>query len=307
MTLNMQNNRISAKNIKERVSIVELLTRLGYQPARKTGGQHYYHSMLRDDDLGKPSLAVNDKKGEWYDHGPRYGGNIIEFGLRYWKGLSFPEVLEKIVETCGLPLENSDYYRDSPKTAKAKAPNYGILEIKELGHSAAIMNYLESRGVGRVAEGRLKEVYYYIENDQKKRHNFFAAGWQNETGSWVVRPLSYPVSLGPNAISFLPGSMDRLSVFEGFFDYLSWLTENPFSNDSVLVLNSVSNAQAGITKGMGFGNVTLYFDHDTAGRKATLDFMTAIPVATDGAHIYEGYNDYNDKIVADLGHNGLYR
>ncbi len=305
----MDKNWISAKEVKERVSIVDLLSKMGYIHEYKTGGEYYYHSMLRpkNNPDNTPSLSVKDATGEWFDHGQDFGGNVVEFGIKYWPHLSFPEVLEKIVETCGMPLNSSAYRHTPRKSNQAKEKNYGILEIKELGHNAAIMNYLESRGVARVAEGRLKEVYYYVEDKNQKKHNVFAAGWQNETGSWVVRPLSYPVSLGPNAISFLPGSMDRLSVFEGFFDYLSWLTENPFSNDSVLVLNSVSNAQDGIAKAMGFGNVTLYFDHDTAGRKATLDFMTAIPATTDGAHIYEGYNDYNDKIVADLGHNGLYR
>jgi Toprim-like len=297
----MGNQILKASEIKASVSIVDLLSRLGYRPVKKVHGEYYFHSMLRetgDEDNG-PSLAVNDKKGFWYDHGKKFGGNIIEFGIKYWPGATFPEVLEKIAQACSFIADNSPVKPVYAKTREPKMPHYGIIEIKDLGHSAPIMNYLESRGVARVAEGRLKEVYYYVEDENKKRYNFFAAGWQNENGNWVVRSLSSPLSLGPNAISFLPGSVGQLSVFEGFFDYLSWLTEHPFQPDSILVLNSVSNLAAGIDKATGFNHITLYFDHDPAGRKATLDFIAAIPHASDGAHIYGGHNDYNDKIVSE--------
>jgi len=289
-------NHINAKTLKEQVSLVDFLARLGYAPAKKIHNNHYYESMLRDDD-NDPSFAVNDKTGQWYDHGPGYGGNIIDFGLRYWKGLPFPEVLQKIVDTCGTTLADN-YIPQRRARPVSKTPNYGILEIKELGHNAMIMNYLESRGIARAAEGLLKEVYYYVENDDKKRYNFFAAGWQNETGSWVVRSLAYPISLGPNAISFLPNSPAKLSAFEGFFDYLSWLTEHPFAEDSILVLNSVSNIPGGIAKAQGFKDITTYFDHDNAGRNATSHFKQALPHSRDGSAAYSGYKDYNEKIIA---------
>jgi hypothetical protein len=185
-------------------------------------------------------------------------------------------------------------------TTAEKEPNYEILDIKDLGSNAAILNYLESRGVGQVAEGRLKEIYYYIEDEAKKRNKFFAAGWQNEKGAWEIRNLNFKGCLGHKAVSFIPNSEKKLVVFEGFFNYLSWLTENPFAPDSVLVLNSLSLLQAGILKAQDFRDIALYLDNDTSGRQATLDFTSALPWAKDRAGIYTGYNDYNDLIVAGL-------
>ncbi len=293
----MEKQPLKASEIKENYSLVDLLTQLGYEPVKRVRNEHLYLSMLRDSDK-TPSFSVNDKQGTWFDFGEGKGGNIIDFGLQYWKGLPFPEVLEKIVLTCGglIPALAPPVYKRQPPAEKE--PNYEILDIKDLGNNAAILNYLESRGVGQVAEGRLKEIYYYIEDEDKKRNKFFAAGWQNEQGAWEIRNLNFKGCLGHKAISFIPNSEKKLAVFEGFFNYLSWLTENPFVPDSVLVLNSLSLLQAGILKAQDFRDIALYLDNDPSGRRATLDFTSALPWSKDCAGIYTGYNDYNDLIVA---------
>ncbi len=289
---------IKAKDVKENVSIVDLLTRLGYLHCRKTGAEHIYLSMLRDSDT-TPSFSVNDKMGIWYDHGEGNGGNIIDFGLLYWPGSSFQEVLQKIVDTTATTLPAKTEAR--PKRPIVKQPNYQILDIKDLGVNSSITAYLQNRGIWREAQGRLKEVYYYVEDEQKNRKHFFAAGWQNETGSWEIRSIhDYKGCLGHKATSLIPGHPNLLVVFEGFMDYLSWLADNPFAEDSVLVLNSLSLLQQGIGKAQAFEKVIAYFDHDKTGRKATKTFIEAIPQTIDGSSVYEGYNDYNDKIIAGL-------
>lgn len=294
-------NKINARWVKDNISIVDLLTNLGYDPPRPTGKERIYLSMLRDSDT-TPSFSVNEKEGTWYDHGEGKGGNIIDFGLKYWDGSTFSEVLEKIVTVSQAyrPGEQRQFQR---KTKIDTGPNYGILEIKELGHNVTLLNYLDSRHIIAVANGRLKEVYYYVKDENKVKTNFFAVGWLNETNSWEVRNQYFKGCLGHKGISFLPNSEKSLAVFEGYFNYLSWLTDNPFSTESVLVLNSLALIQTGITKAAPFNDVYLFFDHDPSGERATDALKKAIPNATDCSAIYRGYNDYNDKIVADqTGH-----
>jgi hypothetical protein len=301
-------NKISARWVKDHISIVELLAGLGYPPPRPVGKERKYVSMLRDSDT-TPSFSVDDKAGTWYDHGEGKGGNIIDFARLYWNSLAFPEVLERIVS-----VTNSEHRMDisapfqRQNQQSAKNPYYHILKIQDIGLNQAITEYLQNRGVWQTGKGRLKEVYYYVEDEQKKRHNFYAAGWQNENGSWEIRStLDFKGCLGHKAISFIPGNDKSIAVFEGFFDYLSWLTENPFADESVLVLNSLSLLQAGIKKAEGFFVVSTYFDNDPSGRKASQSFNTALPHTIDRSAIYEGYNDYNDKIVAELNNYGLQR
>jgi hypothetical protein len=296
--MKQQSHKISARWVKDHISIIDLLANLGYPPPKPTGKERYYNSPLRDDPT--PSFCVDDRQGIWYDHGEGKGGNIIDFGKLFWNELSFPEVLEKIVTVSQayMPTEQLQFQR---RVHIPTVPNYGLLEIKELGHNTVLLNYLERRGIRAVAEGRTKEVYYYIEDENKIRKNYFAVGWQNETGNWCIRNANYKGCLGSNAISFLPGSEKRLAVFEGYMNYLSWLTDNPFATESILVLNSISLIQPGIIKAQSYNDVYLFFDHDPPGERATTVFKQALPQAIDCSGIYKGYNDYNDKIVADMG------
>jgi len=300
-------SQIKASDVKEQVSLVDLLARLGFQPLRKSGKETIYLSMLRDSDT-TPSFSVNDKMGTWYDHGAGRGGNIIDFGLQFWKDLSFPEVLEKIVAACDLdwtiqkpPLENRR------KEIPVKVPHYLIQEIKELGNNSAITGYLETRGIWLAAQGTLKELYYYVESEDKQRKHFFAAGWQNDLGAWEVRNINFKGCLGHKAISFIQGDNERLSVFEGFVNYLSYKTDNPFTTESALILNSISLLQAGIEKATSFADVSLFFDNDAIGQRSTLSFIEAVPHAIDCSSVYHGYNDYNDKLIAELNPNGIER
>jgi hypothetical protein len=290
---------ILTSQIKEQVSLVDLLACLGFQPLRTTGKELLYLSMIRDTDT-KPSFTVNEQLGVWYDHGIGKGGNIIDFGLAYWK-LPFQEVLEKIMQVIGNPTPAKAYSHETKlrKRSAVKIPHYEIQEVKDLGNNQAITEYLESRKVWQVAQGRLKEIYYYVEDQKKLRKHFFAAGWQNELGSWEVRNLYFKGCLGHKAMSIIPGDDERLSVFEGYINYLSWLTENPMATDSILVLNSIALLQAATRKAKEYSEVNLFFDRDSTGHIASIDFKKAVPQSKDCSHHYLNYNDYNDKLRAE--------
>jgi hypothetical protein len=296
------NNHYDAKTIKEQVSIVELLAALGYKPVKKTGNEQLYLSPLRDSDTS-PSFSVNEGLGWWYEHYLGIGGNVIELGMQFWPKLAFPELLVKIAETVkATPGQLSD--QPKRKRIAIKEPNYRIETIKDLGNSHALTAYLQSRGVWDAAQGIIKEIYYYIEDEQHKRRNFFAAGLQNELGAWNVRNRVFKGCLGHNAISFIPGDEKRICVFEGFMDYLSWRTDDPFCDDSILVLNSLALIQSGISKAKSFANISTYFDNDQAGIAATGAFRFGLPQTKDCSWIYEGYKDYNEKLQATLNLSG---
>ncbi|MBS1500696.1 MAG: toprim domain-containing protein [Bacteroidetes bacterium] len=296
------NNHYDAKTIKDQVSIVELLAALGYKPVKTSGNEQLYLSPLRDSDT-KPSFSVNEGLGWWYEHYLGIGGNVIELGMQFWPKLPFPELLAKIAETVKV---TPGQLINGPKRKRitAKEPNYRIETVKELGNSYALMQFLQSRGVWEAAQGIVKEVYYYIEDEQHKRRNFFAAGLQNELGAWNVRNRAFKGCLGHNAISFIPADEKRICVFEGFMDYLSWRTGDPFCGDSILVLNSLSLIPSGISKAKSFANISTYFDNDQAGIAATEAFRFALPQSVDCSWIYEGYKDYNEKLQATLTSTG---
>lgn len=298
-------DRYNAKQIKEQASIITMLAALGHHPVRTTGGEAYYISPIREEDTA--SFAVQDATGVWCDLGDTNdkgkvkGGNIIDLAICIWPRLTFPEVLEEIARRTEITPENiTQQYVPKPKVPLPKEPSYHILEIRDIDANQAIAAYLESRAVLHEAKSLLKEVYYYLTAEKKGRKNFFAAGWQNETGAWEVSTVGRrKYCLGQKAISYIPGDNKQLAVFEGMFDYLSWRAENAFATSSALILNSVALMLPGIDKARGFENIELYFDHDPAGRKATLGFLEALPQSTDRSGIYLGYNDYNEKLEAE--------
>jgi len=291
--------RYDAKQIKAQASIITLLAALGHHPVKHIGKEAYYLSPLRDEN--GPSFTVDDKIGGWYDHKEADGGTIIDLGKRLWPHKTFPEVLEEIARRTNVdPSIHSDYRPTPPKPRPPRIPNYHILEIRDLGANQAISDYLARRGIGHSPGSLLKEVYYYVEDEQKHRKNFFAVGWQNETGAWEISSTDRrKFCLGHKAVSFIPGDQKRLAVFEGMFDYMSWLAEHPFTASSVLVLNSVAMLSPGISKAKEFEHIELYFDHDPAGRQATQAFQQALPQSVDRSDIYQGYNDYNEKLEAE--------
>jgi hypothetical protein len=297
-------NNIQAKDVKENISLVDLLSRLGYEPKRSTGRNLTYISMVRDTDtIG--SFFVEPKTNVWYDQGLPGGGSIIDFGLKYWPGLSFPDVLEKIVETSQAgPVAAVEFKRQA---IAEREPHYGILDIRELGTNHVISDYLESRGIWHAAQGKLKEIYYYVDDQQQNRRNYSAAGWQNEKGGWELRSAGFKGCLGHKAVSYIPGDLNRMAVFEGYINYLSWLSDNPFAEHSVVVLNSISMLPEGIRLATGFPEIDLYFDNDGKGHETTAAFLTALPHAIDQYDIYEGYNDYNEKLIAENRQTGLSR
>lgn len=284
----------TVQELKATGSIIGLLDRLGYRPVPAQGRETMYLSMLRNNDT-HPSFSVNDTQGVWYDHGTGKGGNIIDFGIAYWPQLSFGEVVARLQET--LSGERQVPRQQSPQLT-VSAPHYRITGLKPLGTHPAITAYLESRGIFSFAGPFLQEVYYQVEDGKGRRRKYFAAGWQNEMHAWEVRNQFFKGCLGRKGVSFLPGNVRLLAVFEGFMDFLSWKAENPAADHSIIVLNSATLLQEGIRRAVAFPSIDLYLDRDKAGTLATRQFIRRLPYATDRSDRYAGYNDYNDKIQA---------
>ncbi|UOE52570.1 hypothetical protein MTO98_15950 [Mucilaginibacter sp. SMC90] len=286
--------QLAAKELKDRASLVDFLSRLGHQPVRKTGRERIYYSMLRENDT-KPSFSVNDELGVWFDHGTRQGGNIIDLGIAIWHNASFGEVVEKIQSLCNLSVIEKRSAR--PRIA-VKIPNYVVVETKPIGCHPAITEYLKKRELYEVGKEFLTEVYYFVQNEKGERKNYYAAGWKNQRHAWEVRNKYFKGCLGHKAITFIQGHPKKVVVFEGYLNFLSWKAGHPADEHSAIVLNTVALLNEGIEKAKNFTFIDTFFDRDESGLKASKEFLMALPYAIDRSTAYEGFNDYNDKIVA---------
>ncbi|MDR2269531.1 MAG: toprim domain-containing protein [Sphingobacterium sp.] len=298
----------NAQQIKDEVSLVEFLSRLGHQPTHRSGKDLFYRSMLRNEST--PSFCVNDGLDVWFDHGGANlsgikGGNVIDFALAYWHPITFRKSLEKINHIMDLPTKEASIDLDRQKRPRQKATrlaNYTIQEIKELGSTAAITKYLKKRGIWEEAQDHIKEIHYRIEGGPKQGKTYFSAGWQNENGGWELRnrigTFDFKACLGRKGISFYNGSPDKLAMFEGFLDFLSWRKDNPTATDSIIVLNSVNLLEIGIAKSRNFPVISAYFDRDNAGETALKLLQQQLPQAKDCSETYLNFKDYNEMLLA---------
>ncbi|MFC3560188.1 toprim domain-containing protein [Pedobacter jamesrossensis] len=284
-------------NIRESTDLVNILKLLGYEPLRKSGGELFYLSMLREND-SSPSFCVNEKSGLWYDHGMGKGGSVIEFAISYWSNLPFKDAINELLKLSGqLPGEPINRAQGVKQTSLLmREPSYIIREVKPLGSNTSITNYLKSRGIFEVAQGHLKELYYSIKLQDNSRREVFAAAWQNELNGWEVRSMNFKGCLDKKAMSFIAGNDSKINLFEGMMDFLSWKKLFPGEPSSALILNTLSFLNPALERAKTFAVVELFFDHDKAGRKATAEALSIIPGSTDGSGFYAGYNDFNEKL-----------
>ncbi|HEY9196280.1 MAG TPA: toprim domain-containing protein, partial [Mucilaginibacter sp.] len=248
--------------------------------------------MLRDGD-NDPSFAVDDQLGVWFDHGTGKGGNIIDFGLSFWPNLGFKEVVIRLQEKC---LMSQTVLPPVRQRLSIRVPYYVVEQVKPLGTHPAVTNYLKSRGIFSVANTGMSEVYYYLENDKGERRHYFSAAWKNDLGGWEVRNRYFKGCLGHKAITSIQGHPKKVALFEGYINFLSWRLEHPEADPSIIVLNTITMLGVAKQKAIGFSEIDIFFDRDKQGMLATKELIKCLPYASDRSMVYEGYNDYNDKI-----------
>ncbi|MEP6628112.1 MAG: CHC2 zinc finger domain-containing protein, partial [Ginsengibacter sp.] len=98
--MNIGNKRLSCIQVNQ-IDLVDYLSSLGYHPSRIKNADHWYLSPLRDEKTA--SFKVNRNYNVWYDHGIGKGGNMVDFGLQYYR-CSVAELLEKF--RTDLPIQS---------------------------------------------------------------------------------------------------------------------------------------------------------------------------------------------------------
>jgi hypothetical protein len=290
----------------ENISIVDFLSRLGHHPVKKSGREFFYHSMLRETKKDTPSLTVWDAGGKWIDRGGPgetniKGGGIVQLGLAYWPQLPFVEVLHKIREVNNMDTSLIPEYRPPekyvPETEEA-GYKFELVNTRPIGSNYVLTQYLKSRGILDVANDHLSEVYYRRTDRSGEQPVFYAIGWQNEHGNWEFsNAKGFKSSIGAKGVSIVEGSPDHVVLFEGRFDFLSWLKEKkPEPQPTAIILNSIVYLDKVIDRIRDIPKIDIYFDNDAPGRKCTSQLIGEIGHAVDRSYEYQGYKDYNEKI-----------
>ena len=89
-------------------------------------------------------------------------------------------------------------------------------------------------------------------------------------------------------------------MFEGFMDFLSFLSMKEEATSACLVLNSVSNTAKAIRymNAQGISSIRTFLDNDDAGRRAVQDFIKAGFHVEDMNIHYKDFKDLNEYHVS---------
>ena len=303
------------------VSIRNYLNSIGISPVSSNKSSSLYLAPYRDDK--HPSLKVSHQENLWVDYGnDNKGGTLIDLVLQIHPSFTVSDAIKTIEkstqsffsfhqqETLSNPDPNSQQQmaigrkptaNDQPQIAISQKPiannkkpiansRIRIHKIKPLGHHPAIINYINTRGIQlETAKPFCSEVYFTV-NEQK----YFGIGNQNDSG-WSIRN-KYWKGCTAQGYSYYKNQTDKILVFEGIFDMLSFqeLNSGWKRNADILILNSLVNIKKSMIMLQQYQSIELYLDHDVTGRKATRYITHQFPGTRDGSGFYSSFKDLNE-------------
>ena len=285
-----------------RISIRDFLAQQGILPKYERNGYGMYLSPLREERT--PSFKVDYVRNLWYDFGLGEGGTLLTLVMRLERCDS-REAVRRLQngekrDAGSASLSPSIYKRpavggSSSVMRPAAAPALRILSDAPLRHPA-LVGYLASRGIAqRIAAGYCREVRYEVNG-----RAFFAVGFRNDAGGWELRSERFKGGSSPKHITTIDNRSDTVIAFEGFIDFLSYLSlkGNPSPSIDSIVLNSVTNLHKAVPFFSRHRVVHAFLDNDDAGRKALARLEESLPSSEviDQSVFYRDHKDLNEYL-----------
>ena len=295
------------KKILQSISIVEIMAHMGKNLYNKKG---LYYSPFRDEST--PSFHIDVATNRWYDFGTSEGGGLFEFVCRS-AGITRGEVYDWLASFRSM-IPESEYKAVIEKAKKVKPSRIIVDSTSHDFTRRKLVEYAQSRAVTKeILERYCEEVLYHI--DVYPQRQYFAIGFKNNDGGYVLRSSltkkctsSAMTTLDPEGNLTTKVAGDKVLVFEGFMDFLSWISsvKQKTPQYDCCILNSVSNIEKALPWITAHKNIAAFMDNDEAGRNTLQKIIENVPdeagkvCVYDMAKLYEGYNDLNEKLSDEL-------
>ena len=282
----------------KRYPIVEYLERKGIRPVRRTPSYTMYRSPLREET--HPSFKVDTQKNLWIDYAEGKGGSIIDLCMRL-EGCTLSEAIRHLGQNA--PDKGTYCFRNNftqnnfqPTIAANRARR--LIEISDT-LPPYLQEYLRKERCIDLEKAApfLKSINYEVRGQR-----YQAIGFANLSGGYELRDNhSFKGTIAPKDIT--PIFTDRaepVCIFEGFMDFLSFLSMKEEITNHCLVMNSVSNVARTIRylNDRHLTHIRAFLDNDEAGRRAVQDFIKAGFHVEDMNIHYKDFKDLNDFHVS---------
>lgn len=291
---------IKSKETLKSISISEYLGSLGIYPAHQTGQELQYFSPFRQEQ--SPSFFVNPSKNVFNDFAGEKGDIIRLVSLL--RNIGYLEACRHLSTWNGEPSVYEPFDAYGKQTYPQSKHNLPASESRRLVkvvklQSPALIRYAESRSIPFLLAARYCcEVHY-----QNKGKQYYALGFKSDKGGYELRNKiggkDFKSCIGPKAATLIRGNhSNAVSLFEGFFDFLSALVyyDVPKPRHDVLVLNSTANLSAAKEILSTYQKIYTFFDHDATGKKAMQQLEKWKFPFLDRARVYTGFTDFSEMI-----------
>ena len=286
----------------KRYSIVEYLERKGIKPVRRTPAYALYRSPLREET--HPSFKVDTEKNLWIDYAEGRGGSIIDLCMRL-EGCTLSEAICRLGQNAPDNTTHSYSFTNrgisiSPNQSKDVTAS-GTRRLICLSDTLPphLQEYLKKERCIDLEKAKpfLKCISYEV-----RGRRYEAIGFANSSGGYELRDNKiFKGTIAPKDIT--PIFEDRaqpVCLFEGFMDFLSFLSMKGEVTNQCLVMNSVSNVARSIhyLNKRNITSVRAFLDNDDTGRKAVQEFVNAGFKVEDMAVYYKDFKDLNEYHVS---------
>ena len=282
----------------KRYPIVEYLERKGIKPVRRTPSYALYRSPLREET--QPSFKVDTEKNLWIDYAEGRGGSLIDLCMRM-EGCTLSEAIRRLGQNApdnGIYSSLNDFMPNNSQPMMAINGARRLIGISDTLPPYFQEYLMKERCIDlEKATPFLKCISYEV-----RGRRYQAIGFANLSGGYELRDdKTFKGTIAPKDIT--PIFTDRaepVCIFEGFMDFLSFLSMKEEVTNHCLVMNSVSNVARTIRylNDRHLTHIRAFLDNDEAGRRAVQDFIKSGFHVEDMNIHYQDFKDLNEYHVS---------
>ena len=288
--------------------IVEYLERKGIKPMRRTPSYAMYRSPLRAET--HPSFKVDTEKNLWIDYAEGRGGSIIDLCMRL-EDCTLSEAIRRLGQNASdntVYSSHKDFSRNNLQPTMAANETRKLISISGTlpPHLQEYLTKVRCIDLEK-AKPFLKSISYEV-----RGRRYQAIGFANQSGGYELRDNgSFKGTIAPKDITLIftdkqtEHAIDKplpVCLFEGFMDFLSFLSMKEEVTNACIVLNSVSNTAKAIRymNAQGISFIRTFLDNDDAGRRAVQEFAGAGFHVEDMSIHYKDFKDLNEFHVSRM-------
>ena len=286
----------------KRYPIVEYLERKGIKPMRRTPSYAMYRSPLRME--AHPSFKVDTEKNLWIDYAEGRGGSIINLCMRL-EGCTLSEAICRLGQNATDNITYSSRKDFMPNNLQPVMAANGARKMIEVSETlpSHLQEYLARERCIDMEKATpfLKCISYEV-----RGRRYQAIGFANLLGGYELRDNhSFKGPIAPKDITLIftdkqtEHAIDKplpVCVFEGFMDFLSFLSMKEEIASHCLVMNSVSNVARTIRylNDHNLTHIRAFLDNDDAGRRTVQEFVKVGFKVEDMSRYYKDFKDLNE-------------